>query len=409
MSNGSKSQLTLTASVPPGRRTVLLATVVNAIFVLTIQMLGLLTLVPASFGAFSLQYLLFALANSVCLSVICEPWLRTDLHQSHRSTWQDYSSVLLYSSLAAGLLTLIVSLLVPDLRILAASGSIAVLASTFRAGSRYYLARENNWSRIVVADTAGLVVTLITWFGSHWLGVPSLLALSMAWAAGSVAAALLSPRPSLQGPKSNTRWVSTHRRHLIPLLRDSALMDLGAIGTPLAIAPMLGIAGFGVYRAVSNVSAPVRLILDPLRPTLAGAPLTTHGSLRRVWATLVVSIGFGLAAYLGLMVVQLAHLELGSLTSVVAYAVPTALFVAASFLGHYYYVIARAHSYGHTLLIGRVAQTVSAISFPLVGAYCWGLEGAIWAYSVGTACSALTWFSLVIHSAIQQKTPPTRG
>src|SRR3546814_2459591 len=58
-----------------------------------------------------------------------------------------------------------------------------------------------------------------------------------------------------------------------------------------------GIANFGIYRAVSNVAAPVRLVLDPLRPVLSGASLTTLRSPRGIWIPIGISVAFGGAAY----------------------------------------------------------------------------------------------------------------
>ena len=118
--------------VRASRFVVVTSTCINAAFVLSVQLLGLVALAPAEFGFFSLQYLFFALASSVCLSVVCEPWLRTDLHENHRSTWRDYSSMLFYLSLAAGIITAIVSIFIPDLRIVAVTGGIAVMAGTYR-------------------------------------------------------------------------------------------------------------------------------------------------------------------------------------------------------------------------------------------------------------------------------------
>jgi hypothetical protein len=374
------------------------ATAVNAVFVLSVQLLGLVALAPVDFGFFSLQYLFFALASSVCLSVVCEPWLRTDLHEKHRSSWRDYSTMLLYLSLAAGVVTAVVSLAIPELRVVALPGSIAVVAATYRSGARYHQVRMNLWRRVLQADVAGLVVTVGLWLGLYVSGQRGLVWLSVAWAAGALASAVLSPWPHIQGVRSVRAWIGTHRRQIGPLLRDSTLMDLGAIGTPFAVAPLMGIANFGVYRAVSNVAAPVRLVLNPLRPTLAAAPLTAHRAAKRVWASVGASVAFGLAAYGALLVIGALHINLGSLSAVVAYAAPTALFVTANFLGHYYYIIARTHMRGGPLLVGRIVQTVVAIVLPLAGAAFFGLSVAIWAYAVATLTSSLTWFVLVVRA-----------
>ncbi|KQV06130.1 hypothetical protein [Leifsonia sp. Root112D2] len=399
MSSDSNDELADPSPERASRYTIVGATAINAVFVLSVQLLGLVALAPVEFGFFSIQYLFFALASSVCLSVVCEPWLRTDLHEKHRSSWRDYSSALFYLSLLAGIVTAIVSIAIVDLRVVAATGAVAVIAATYRSGARYHEVRMGRWRRVLRADTAGLVVTVAVWAVLYGLGERGLLGLSLAWAVGALVSAVLSPLPFPQRPLSIRTWVATHKRQIAPLLRDSTLMDLGAIGTPFAVAPLMGIANFGVYRAVSNVAAPVRLVLNPLRPTLAGAPLTTHRHAKRVWASAVVSVAFGLAAYGALLVIGSTGLNLGSLSAVVTYAAPTALFVTANFLGHYYYIIARTHMRGGPLLVGRVVQTVLAIVFPLAGAAFFGLSVAIWAYAIATLTSGLTWFILVARPA----------
>jgi hypothetical protein len=385
----------LGSTVRPSRVVVVGATSLNAAFVLSVQLLGLVALRPADFGFFSLQYLFFALASSVCLSVVCEPWLRTDLHENHRSSWREYSSILFYLSLAAGIVTAIVSVTIPELRIVAATGAIAVAAGTYRSGARYHQVRMNRWSQVLRSDITGLVVTIVLWLVLRAVGERGLAGLSIAWAAGTFASCLLSSWPAIQHLRSIGAWITTHRRQIAPLLRDSTLMDLGAIGTPFAVAPLMGIANFGVYRAVSNVAAPVRLVLNPLRPTLAGAPLATLQVPRRVWASVGISVAFGLAAYGALRGIGALNIHLGSLSAVVSYAAPTALFVTANFLGHYYYIIARAHIRGGPMFVGRIVQTVLAIGLPLAGVALLGLPGAIWSYAIATCASSLTWFILV--------------
>ena len=383
MSTDSNDDSVPAAPRRTARYTVLTATVVNAVFVLFVQILGLVTLAPTAFGIFSIQYLFFALASSVCLSVVCEPWLRTDVHERHRSPWRDYSSFLLYFSLTAGLITVVASLIVPELRVVALTGSLAVIASIYRSGARYYQVRLNHWKPVLWSDTAGLIVTVASWLGSQVAGAPGLLSLSIAWALGALASAVLSPWPKVQGVSSIGEWIVMHKRHIGPLLRDSALTYLGGFGILFAIAPALGIANFGVYRAVSNVAAPVRLVLDPLRPTLAGAPLATQRSL---------------------MVIGAIQIDLGSLTAVVTYAFPTALVVTANFLGLYYDIIMRAHMKGRTLLVARIVQAIISIPFPILGAILLGLPGAIWSYAISTMCSSLTWLILILHKS--QNTDP---
>ena len=369
----------------------------NACYVLTVQVLALVSLPAAGFGVFSIQYLMFALAGSISLSVICEPWLRSVIHDGETSSWRDYSSMLVYLAGAAGLATLAVSLLVPSARPVALSGAVAVFASTYRSGTRYHEVRGQNWNRILASDVSGIATTIAMWGSLSFAGAGELQAMSSAWAAGAIVTALISPVPRVNRINRIGDWLTKHKKHVRPLLRDSLLMDLGAIGTPFLIAPLLGIANFGVYRAVSNVAAPVRLVLNPLRPTLASISLTRHSSRKVVVGVVATSAIFGLGAYCALILIGTLQFDLGALTALVPFAAPTGLFVASNFLGHYYYVVARSHSAGPALLVGRLTQTVLSIASPIVGVLVWGLPGAIWGMAIATMFSAIVWNTLAVR------------
>ena len=94
-------------------------------------------------------------------------------------------------------------------------------------------------------------------------------------------------------------------------------------------------------------------------------------------------------------------MDLGSLSEIVTFALPAAVFVTANFLGHYFYIVARSHVNGRRLLTGRIVQTVLAIVVPIGGVLVGGLTGAIWGYAGCTAVSALVWMALVLR--------PSRG
>ncbi|MFJ8896234.1 hypothetical protein ACIRCZ_16745 [Leifsonia sp. NPDC102414] len=374
------------------------STASNAVFSLAVQLLGLVTLAPSAFGVFSLQYLVFALGVSVGLSTVSEPWLRTDLMKGHRSSWPDYSSALLYLSAATAVVTLVLSMIVPGLEVVAVTGAIAAGAGVYRSGARYHQVRTERWRLVLAADAIGVFVTVVVWAALFFAtDLDRLLTLSLSWMIGGLAAAAVAQRPTLQRPRALVVWYRRHREHIVPLLKDSSLMDVGSIATPFAVAPLLGLADFGVYRAVSNVAAPVRLVLNPLRPVLAGAPLPTFRSVRRIVLVVALSIGFGAAAAVALLIIGSLDIELGSLTALTEYAIPTGLFVSANFLTLFYYMIARAHLSGNALLAGRIVQTVFAIVLPISGALAAQLSGAIWFYAVGTALSGVFWVIVVIR------------
>lgn len=387
----------------------LFAVAANAGYVLAIQLLALVTLSPAEFGTFSIQYLIYAFGSSLAFSLISEAWIRSDLREGIRSPWKEYSSASMYLALALGLVTLVISLAFPPLRPIAFAGAFAVAASVYRGAARYYSLRMGEPRGVLPGDVTGLLGTLATWAIFMAFGFRELWVMVLVWAIGSLASALASKKPALGHPRIVVSWWRDHRQNIRPLLRDSLLMDAGAIGTPYLLAPVLGLAQFGIYRAISNVAAPVRLILNPIRPQLAAAPLAKQRSARRAGTVILASVILGGAAYACLLIIGVIDIDLGSLSEIVAFAIPAAVFVTANFLGHYFYIVARAHLESRPLLIGRIVQTALAIVVPIAGALTLGLPGAIWGYSICTAVSAVVWAFLVLRSGKSFETSATAG
>lgn len=367
------------------------STGVNALYVLALQVLALVSLDPADFGAYSIQYLAYALSSSICMSVISEAWLRRDLREGKKSGWSSYSAVLFYFCCAAGALTFLISLSVPYLSVVAWQGAVAVAASAYRTGARYYATRFHNNRYVLLGDLAGLIVTVVGWALVQLIAEHSLASMVSVWAAGALAAALFSRLPVVGNPSVVKTWAQDHGLHIKPLLRDSLLLDFGAVGTPLLLAPILGLADFGTYRAISNVSAPVRLVLTPIRPLLAAAPLAFHQSKAKALLNFVIALSFGALAWCCLAWLAQSNIDLGTLSALTAYAVPAAIFVAANFIGHFYYIVARAHATGRDLFAGRVAQTLLVTVLPLIGVVFAGLDGAIWLYTIATCLWSIIW------------------
>ena len=375
----------------------LLPTLVNAASVLAVQVFALVTLAPASFGLFSIQYLLFALGSSLSLSLISEAWLRADLRGGGRTEWAEYSSAVVYLALATGSVTLVVSLLVPDLRPVAGLGALAVAAAIYRGAARYYSVRIGQSRGVLVGDFVGLAAALALWVPLFASGNRELWMMTMVWAVASLGSAVLSKPPRILAPSMLRVWRRNHSQEIRQLLRDSLLMDAGAIGTPYLLLPMLGLNDFGIYRAISNVAAPVRLVLNPLRPQLALASLSSQRTWRRICVVVSISLLFGAGAYYGLLAVGFLGLALGSLTEIVVFALPAAVFVSASFWGQYYMIVARGRLEARRLLAGRLAQTVMVIIFPVVGVITAGLSGAIWGYAIATVLWAFMWLVLIVN------------
>lgn len=372
------------------------ATGASAVATLGIQVLALLSLNTTDFGLFSVMYLAAAFGLSLQLSAISEAWVRSH-EDGQEAAWRIFSATTLYFALGYGVAAILLALAIPGLRSVWWLAGIAVAASIYRAGARFHSLRESDWRRVLPADVIGAVGSVIAACAvlSHWRG--DLFAVMVAWAATSLMQALTSRCPDFLAPTVIRTWVRHYGDTARPLLRDSIVMDAAAIGTPYALIPMIGISSFGVYRAVSNVAAPVRLLLNPLRPRLASI---SDQALRRRKSLLVIAT---LSAFTGALTAgSLAFIaetdwDLGTLGALTDYALPTGVFVAANMFGHTYYLFARQRATGARMLRGRFVQTILAIGLPLLGALSGGLAGAIWAYAVATVGSALTWAILVLR------------
>lgn len=373
------------------------ATGVNALFTLAIQLVALVSLSPVLFGAFSIQYLFFALSLSVALSFVSEPWLRVELRSGAETDWRLYSSVVFYYAVVAGLGVLVLSLIVEPLRDVAVLGAVAVAASAYRACARYYSLRRGDYRGVLPGDVGGLIALVVGVVILIVLNTGGLVPVVGVWALGALVSAVLSRPPKLGPPSVLAVWTRKHRSEIGILLRDSLLMDLGAIGTPYALAPLMGLADFGIYRAVSNIAAPVRLVLTPLRVQIAARPVAFHRATRMIVVVVGASLLFGVAAYAALLILGALGFELGALAGLVPYALPAALFVGAGFAGNYFYIVARSTATGRRLMVGRIIQTVLAVGMPVAGILLFGLLGAIWAVSLSSAASAVAWGILALR------------
>ena len=390
-----------------GRRALLLVgTALNASYVIAGQIPPLIWLAPLDFGTYSLQYLVFALGSSVGLSVISEAWLRTMTKSGRHSPWAHYSGALVYLSLAAGLIGGAISICIPTARGSALLCVLAVMMATYRSGARYFDVREGSWARVAIADAAGLIATITTWAVIVISGQTGLTSAVLAWALGAVATVAAGRLPVITPPSSIGSWIRDHKDSIRPLLRDSLTADLGAIGTPYAIAPMLGVANFGIYRAVSNVAAPVRLVLGPLRPMVGSRKLSFFRRPLAVILVLVVSVLLGAVFYAALSVLPHLDIALGTLGQLANFALPTALFVLGNLISLWFYIVARVHLSGRALLSGRILQTGLAIVGPIGGVLVDGIHGALWAYATVTVVSALNWMRLVLFSPIDYADQP---
>lgn len=372
-----------------------MATGLNALSAILPQVIALLTLGPESYGRFSMVYLVYAAGASSIFSVICDAWSRTAASQTPHVGWREYSGAVVAFSSIFGLTGLVIGFVVGVGWLNAVLGGLAVAALVNRTGSRYWETRVGAWGHVLWGDLASVLATAVS-FTVGWLARwDPLLITVMSWAAGSVASTLASLPPVLNTRHALRRWIAVHREAIRPLLSDSLLLDIGAIGTPYLIAPLLGLGPFGLYRAVANVATPVQLVLNPLRPLVTGSNRERLLSPRLLFPLTAALIAAGVACYWVLILLPGLPFRLGVLSDLHQVAVPASLFVPANGLSFYVYLVARGHAPAARIVPARVAQTVFAVSAPLVGALGWGLPGAVWGFS-GSACLfvALWWVAV---------------
>lgn len=371
----------------------LLGSMVVAIASILPQMMALVLTSPSDFGVFSIGYLLYALGISTSLSLVSEPWSRGTRRGLERM--DGYASICCLIGLVVGAGAFIAAFAMGDSTqaSLALSGAIAL--ATVRSALRYVSVYRARWGRILRAELSGIASFALVlsaflaeggWILSSHLGIAS------AWACGALVSTILDWPVGRGGFGSPFSWISRHWGEAKLLLRDSVLMDIGAVAAPLVLVAPLGPAGFGIYRAVSNVAAPVRMLLDPVRATIGTKGVSLRDGRNRISRALYAGgILSGLVTWALLGVVRDLPFELGVLTSLADYTLPTALFVTANFLGHYAYIRCRHVATGRTLLKYRLVQTTLMFALPLLGLMVGGLGGAIWGLALAAVSSGIGW------------------
>lgn len=366
---------------------------VNSLLTLAPQVLALITLGTRDFGRFSIVYLLFAWGASLQMSVVCEPVGRDHRRGRVDGVDRDYRGVGTYIAVFAGALAaLITHLLWRDPALTAVFGPAAA-ASCFRVPARYATLLRGDWRNALVVDALACCLLVVGGGAALALDRSAVEVVVWAWGAAMVGACVLGIRPLLRLPGVLVRWVRRRGRDIAPLTLDSLVLDISSIGAPYALAPLLGLANFGIYRAISNVAAPVRLLIEPLRPSWAGveAHVLRHKLVR---ASALVAVPAGVAAAAALELLRFLPWQLGVLDDLRPWAVPAGAFVTFSLVSLMFYAAARLQLGGRAIWRGRIAQSSTAIVLPIGGALLGGLAGAIWGYVVATALGAAVWLVL---------------
>ncbi|WP_431245438.1 hypothetical protein [Leifsonia xyli] len=303
-------------------------------------------------------------------------------------------------------MTALILLLIPGYQGLAAVSGLAVGTATYRVGARYFAMHHREYRWVVPADFANVLVLVVGWglflFARESF---SLTTVMVVWAASSVVSAALSRPATGYAPRLIPSWLRTHNHEIKTLLGDSVLLDASGIGTPYALIPILGVNGFGVYRALSNVSGPVKLLLTPVRPLFAGVDARGFARARSVALFVGLSAVIGAVCYAAIVVLELTGLQIGTLTALTDYAWEAGVFVGATFLNGVYYLLARTHFSRRRLLSARAATSLTGIVLPIAGGLLFGIHGAIIAVTITTVVIAVVWIVLLFGQTKSSSAP----
>lgn len=386
----------------PARSTRLLlavSSVTGGLSAALVPFVAMLLLPVRDYGAFSLVYLVYAEGWSILLSAVCDTWARLRAAGGSAGTWGDYTRASAAIALVSAVVTGIVGVPVLGSFVDGAAMAIAVGAFLYRQGARYHHAVALGPRAVVPSDTVAVVVLAAGVVCLRLAGQPLMTSLLLAWAASGIASAAFFLRGAMRG-RGATDWYRRNDRTVRTLLGDSLLMDAGAAGTPVLIAPILGLHNFGIYRSVSSLSVPVQLLIDPVRPYLSQLRLKRVGSPAVIAAMVTLAGLLCLAAYSLLTFVVPAALTFSPvLVALSKYALPCGLFLALQFLTYVFNIFARMHVSHRTLVVGRACHTVFAILLPILGAVLGSVTGAIWCYVATTSLTVVLWMTLVVVAA----------
>ncbi len=369
------------------------STITGALLGTVIPIVALVMLTPSNYGAFSTIYLFFAYGVSLQYSIVSEAWTRGNKREGIEAVWPAYSATLgsLAGSVALG--AFVACQVISEVQSVAWLLSVAVLLGIYRSGTRYYWLVNGAVRRVVLSDILGIAGLSAAFVVLQ--NASPILQVAAAWSFSTVASAAALGFPLFQRGAGPLAWWRARSGEIKPLLADSLLMDIGAIGTPFLLAGSMGPEGFGIYRGIANASMPVRLLVDPLRPALGGKNrdffLRGAPAIGIICATGLV----GLGSYLALSwLVPSLSLELGTLSSLEAYAFPAAIFASANLVGTIFYIACRTNADRREIMAGRIFQTLVVVSMPLFGFFIQGIPGAIWGFALSAFMSALVWVGL---------------
>ncbi len=373
--------------MPRGELATSASLVSNAVAALAPQVVALLLLSPAQFAVFSLLFVALGLVQSAQNSLVVDPWLRRDIHESVLPVMPVVWAAVVLAGVAASI-PVALSFVEPTDFWLSAAGLL--LAQT--RNSLRLIAVASSWRAPLTSDCIFVVGLASVLAGTSWNG----LTWSDLWL-GIVLGSALGTAPWIthvrSAPLVPWRWFAERRRDIASLWLESTILDFGVAGPPLAFAKFMAPADFAVVRAATSALLPVRLILLPLRAKIAGQrPAALRSGPYLLWLV-ALSLVVGAGTMIGLLLVGSWSLAGGGVLPLLrSYALEVALMAALQLVGTTFYLASRVHCRPRRLLVTRLADTAQQIVVLATAFIVGGLSGAVWGYVVLSAVSVALWW-----------------
>ncbi|MFJ3312110.1 hypothetical protein ACIPJU_04780 [Micrococcus endophyticus] len=380
------------------RQFVMLHLILFSIANLGVPIVAMLALQPAQYGAFSLVYLAGAFANTLQLSTVSEVWVRAGADTHTENSWNRFSNATILVGVAGGAVAAVVALISPETRPYWPLLFVAVFAQVYANGSSFRALRLFDWRYVLPSGALGSVTVLASAVVLFALPAAGLMEVLLSWAIVKVAMLLGARPPRRIDVRESFAWLRTNKKDISTLISDGAIANLSNIGPPYMVAPILGLMHFGTYRALENLSGPIRTVISSLRPALTRLPLRRLGSAKLAMQVGLGSLVIGVIAFLTLRGLESADLDLGTLNSLYPFAPLVALYMTAITLWGLYPLLARQVAVSRHVITLRASLSVVAILGPVGGAVGWGLPGALWGQIIHIWVAALAWWILVNRS-----------
>ena len=354
---------------------------------------------PAGLGVIFLGFSTYLFALSFMRALVTEPFLvaTSVLDQAEReAATSACMTLVIYTSIAISALMAVIGLVVPDplgrsLLVFAPWVAVALVQDQWRS----VLFRDQRGAAAAFNDgvwAAGMLVLLpFAWARPHdW-------SIAAAWGVGAGLAALVGLwqvrlRPS--GLGHAMRWWKRELRRLGSWLAiENVILTAGSQATVILLAAALGASDLGGIRAVEVLFAPMTLVGEafafPGVPILARALATSLAAARRWGWQLGVGALALIGVYLGVVgpfSSQLLSRVFGpEFTTFTALVLPIALAQLLRAASTGFSILLKVDRRVHAIVLCRALTTTVVLLLAPLGAYRYGVLGAVWGLALGSA------------------------